>query len=156
MRRKEKRASKVPPETAQKKNEKNGVRIREAIEVKKKIRFSPKKRKRKRKNMKARVTLVWATPYSPLSTEAQKIEFSKKKIVLFTTGTSGRFFAGFGVRSDDFKKQKKKTKIENMKHGKTTEKKIGKKKRKKVEVEKRKQRKTEKINKMKTSTNDEQ
>ena len=39
------------------------------------------------------------------------IKFSQKKIVLFTKGTSRRFFAGFGVCPDDWKKEKKETKM---------------------------------------------
>ena len=57
-------------------------------------------------------THTWATPDLPLLSRPQaQIEFSQKKIVLSTIGTSGRFFAGFGK----MEKQKKRKNWKNKK-----------------------------------------
>ena len=81
-------------------------RSREAIESKN--RFSAPK-KRKRKNKKAKSPSNGPLP-NPLVHRNPKIEFSQKEIVFYTIGTSGRFFAGFGACSDDWKKKKRKKK----------------------------------------------
>ena len=72
------------------------------------------------KKHESEVTLKWATP--DLSTVVQKTNFHKGSRPLFTAGTS-RFFASFGVCSDDWKKKKKKIEDENTKRrkGKTKE-----------------------------------
>ena len=101
----------VPTRRLKKIDFSNVVRTREAIEAKKKRFSAPEKRKRKSKDMK-----VKSSSHGPLLTlpvhRGPKSNFQKKKFVLFTTGTSLRFFAGFGVCSDPWKKKKQKKKLE--------------------------------------------
>ena len=57
------------------------------------------------KKRETKVTLKYATPDPLLPVHrGPEIKISPKKIVLFTTGTSRRVFAGFGVCSDDWNK----------------------------------------------------
>ena len=86
---------------------------------KKKQIFSTQEKKKKKKNMKPKSPSSWPLLTLSLFVHLSPIiEFSQKKIVFFTKGTSGHCFAGFGVCSDDWNK-KKKTKMKKKKNGKT-------------------------------------
>ena len=58
---------------------------------------------------------------SLLSTESQKSDFHKRKNVIFTVGISQRYVSGFGVCSDDWKKEEKRKKQNKTKTNRTIE-----------------------------------
>ena len=109
----------------------NVVITREAIEAPKNQIFSTQEKKKKKRRHEGEVTLKWAlnNPSSPVH-RGPKIKFSQKKIVFVTTGTSRRFFAGFGVCSDDWKNQISKKKMKKEKKKKKMKKKMKKQKEK--------------------------
>ena len=77
--------------------------------------YHPRRRKRKRKNMKAKSTLN-GPHLKPCAPKAQKSNIHKRKSFFLQWEFLDLFLLGFGVCSDDWKKEKKKN--EDEKHEK--------------------------------------